>query len=152
MSAKLVKKLLQQTRALDAQDEETQEINMALQKKKRRKLAASQIKTIYDVDPIQKKVNAMLQFDRSISKYSTSGDRELQKTMKQHQKETKKRKLTAEVTSGHGVGNTRCSSSRNAQQKQERTFDKKRNAEKKKTNSLRNLARMLQKQNSKPIK
>eukprot|EP00978_Attheya_sp_CCMP212_P017905 scaffold48290_cov39-Attheya_sp.AAC.2 len=72
--------------------------------------------------------------------------------MKQHQKETKKRKLTTEATSGHGVGNSRCSSSKNAQQKQERTFDKKRNAEKKKTKSLRNLARMLQKQNSKTMK
>eukprot|EP00565_Helicotheca_tamesis_P005307 CAMPEP_0185733250 /NCGR_PEP_ID=MMETSP1171-20130828/18921_1 /TAXON_ID=374046 /ORGANISM="Helicotheca tamensis, Strain CCMP826" /LENGTH=135 /DNA_ID=CAMNT_0028402925 /DNA_START=147 /DNA_END=551 /DNA_ORIENTATION=+ len=135
MSSKLLKKLLQQANEYDAGPNEAEAAKASKTRKPKqakkagKKAPASMNESSGGVsdDPIQNQIKSMLQFDQVVARYSRYEDNVMKKRLRDEQREAKSRKRLRLQCDG-GVGNSRSSSSRNAQLASEPTFNKKRAA------------------------
>mmetsp|Transcript_22532 Transcript_22532/g.33532 ORF Transcript_22532/g.33532 Transcript_22532/m.33532 type:complete len:161 (-) Transcript_22532:2632-3114(-) len=152
MSSKLLKKLLQQASDFDTVSDKTdadkaKKSKEAASKKKADKRTLSLGKESseeVEEDPIQKQIKSMIQFDRTIARYSRYEDSVMKKRQREEQREAKSRKKLQSLADG-GVGNSRSSSSRNALLGSEPTLTKNKIVQEKEAKNLRDIAKMLQK-------
>ena len=108
-----------------------------------------------NVDEHEKKLKSQLEsilfFDHAFSRRSEISEQSKKRKLKEIQASKKKRdKIKDEGDYLNGsLSNSRCSSSINSRRKHEPTFDKKKDAEKKRIKSLQDLARQLKKRQRK---
>mmetsp|Transcript_35660 Transcript_35660/g.106407 ORF Transcript_35660/g.106407 Transcript_35660/m.106407 type:complete len:160 (-) Transcript_35660:109-588(-) len=151
MSTKLVKKLLRQTNALDVGSEEQpskrEQSSRKLSKKRggeSRQKRQGEERSDGKIDPVAKHVQMILQYDKAIARYADSGSRVVNKRLRDQRVETKKRKK-AKMVDGSGVGQGFSGGPAAARLEHESTFNKKKHARRKEMESMRELARKLQK-------
>lgn len=101
--------------------------------------------TTTNVDPVQAHLQQLLQFDRAIERYSSSGQRVLKRKTKEVDVKNKQRKNVKQATADGGVGTGSARSSSAPRLEQEPTFNKRRYRKEKEEQSIRDLAKMLRK-------
>ena len=111
-------------------------------KRDRNKAAATTAGDDTRADPATKHLNAILQFDQAIQRYSSNGERSLKRKTKENDAESKRRKKARQADISGG-GSARSSSGPSL--KLETTFNKKRQAKRLEAKRLADLARALKK-------
>ena len=149
MSAKLVKKLLQQTGELDLIVEETEEKKSS---KKRKRPAENDDEAAVPVDKeklLQFHVQSKIRLDRAINTHGKVEKGSVERLEKERKRQSKLRSKA--IQQPGGVGNSRSSSFQKTHQKHEPTFHKKTHQAEKKEKMLRDIAKLLKK-TKKPFK
>ena len=113
-----------------------------MMKKRDRKASAATVGDVTRVDPATAHLNAILQFDQAIERYSSNGERSLKRKLKENEAETKRRKKARQADSSGG-GSARSNSGPSL--RLETTFNKKREAKRLEVKRLADLARALKK-------
>lgn len=145
MSARLTNRLLKAVVSAEKQLQE-QQLGGGGDKNKRNKKDGSKYKKRERKksgtrdDPATAHLNAILQFDQAIERYSTNGERSLKRTIKHSEAVTKRRKKARQADIS-GAGSARSNSGPSL--KLEPTFNKRRAAKKLEARRLADLARAL---------
>ena len=145
MSARLTNRLLKAVVSAEKQLQE-QQLGGGGDKNKRNKKDGSKYKKRERKksgardDPATAHLNAILQFDQAIERYSTNGERSLKRKIKHSEAVTKRRKKARQADIS-GAGSARSNSGPSL--KLEPTFNKRRAAKKLEARRLADLARAL---------
>ena len=145
MSARLTNRLLKAVVSAEQQRQEKVDGVDGGRKSKKDAKKRDGKKTSDDVtrvDPATAHLNAILQFDQAIERYSSNGERSLKRKNHENEAETKRRKK-ARQSNISGGGSARSSSGPSL--KLETTFNKKREAKRLEAKRLAELARALKK-------
>ena len=152
MSARLTNRLLKAVVSAEKQLQEQQlggggdknkrisKMDGSKYKKRERKKSAAATDDDARDDPATAHLNAILQFDQAIERYSSNGERSLKRKVKDNEKVTKRRKKARQADIS-GAGSARSNSGPSL--KLEPTFNKRRAAKKLEAKRLADLARAL---------
>lgn len=142
MSAKLVRKLLQQTSEFDFTKKKSESAGKG---SKKRKPPLEESSVVVDKKVLlQRHVQSMIRVDNAIEARGESGQRSLERLQKERKTHSKLRSKYSQHVDG-GVGNSRGSSSQKSRPMDVPTFNKKRYAQEKKEERLRAIAKLLKK-------
>ena len=149
MSARLTNRLLKAVVSAEQQVQE-QQLGGGKNKRKSNKNDASKLKKKREkkkaadggtqVDPTTAHLNAILQFDQAVERYSSNGEKSLKRKTKENEAVTKRRKKARQADSAGGGSARSCSG---PSLKLEPTFNKKREAKRSEAKRLADLARAL---------
>jgi hypothetical protein len=142
MSAKLVRKLLQQTSEFDFTKKKSESAGKG-SKKRKRPLEESSV-VVDKKELLQRHVQSMIRVDNAIEARGESGHRSLERLQKESKAQSKLRSKHSQHVDC-GVGNSRGSSSQKSRPLHLPTFNKKRYVQEKKDEKLRAIAKLLQK-------
>lgn len=151
MSARLTNRLLKAVVSAEQQRQEQtkstkskkKDASKMMKKRERKKASAATVDDVTRVDPTTAHLNAILQFDQAIERYSSNGESSLKRKNKENEAESKRRKKARQADISGG-GSARSSSGPNL--KLETTFNKKREAKRLEAKRLADLARALKKE------
>ena len=153
MSARLTNRLLKAVVSAEQQRQEKvdgvdggrkgkKDASKMMKKRDGKKTSAATVDDVTRVDPATAHLNAILQFDQAIERYSSNGERSLKRKKHENEAETKRRKK-ARQSNISGGGSAR--SSNGPSLKLETTFNKKRECKRLEAKRLADLARALKK-------
>ena len=149
MPSKLLKQFLQDSAELDSINDSLVKQNSRPKKTKKRKrnpepLTVVDNRSNEEGNDLQNQVEAMLFYDVAFSKRDERRKEALQRKGQEDKKIDRERRRIAKDAISGSLSNSRSSSSRFKQLKPTPTFNKKKHAEKKKIQGLRDLAKRLQ--------
>jgi hypothetical protein len=142
MSSKIVRKQLlqQQTSAFDLTEKKSES---AVKGSKKRKRPLEEPAALVDKKELLRlHVQSMIRVDNAIEARGESGQKSLERLQKERKAHSK---LRSKSTADGGVGNSRGSSSQKSRPVHVPTFNKKRYAQEKKEERLRDIAKLLKK-------
>lgn len=149
MSARLTNRLLKAVVSAEQQRQEKvdgvdggRKSKKDAKKRDGKKTSAATVDDVTRVDPATAHLNAILQFDQAIERYSSNGERSLKRKNHENEAETKKRKKARQSNISSG-GSARSSSGPTL--KLETTFNKKREAKRLEAKRLADLAWAMKK-------
>jgi hypothetical protein len=148
MPSKLLKQFLQESAELDSiNDSLVEEKSRSKHMKKRKRNPeplAVEDSSNEEGNELQNQVEAMLFYDVAFSRRDQSRKDALQRKGQEHKQIDRERKRISKDAFSGSLSNSRSTSSKFKQLKPTPTFNKRKDAEKKKIKSLRDLAKRLQ--------